>query len=96
MNSTAYLRVSSRAQDFATEKAAIERAASARGDSITTWYSEKRSGKLLAGPELDRLRRDARAGAVRRLFDPRKNNPHSREGVRVGSGAPGPGEGLEG
>ncbi len=38
----AYLRVSSRTQDFATQKAAdvaIERAVAARGDSVATWYS---------------------------------------------------------
>lgn len=68
MEATAYLRVSSRAQDFATQRAAIERAAAARGDTIADWRSEKRSGKTLARPELDRLRADARAGHVRRLY----------------------------
>lgn len=50
------------------QRAAIERAASARGDNVTTWYAEKQSGKVLARPELDRLRADARAGFVRRLY----------------------------
>jgi site-specific DNA recombinase len=68
MDSVAYLRVSSRAQDFATQKSAIERPATARGDTIADWYYEKRSGKLLARPELDRLRSDTRAGAVARLY----------------------------
>jgi len=68
MDATAYLRVSSRAQDHATQKSAIERAATARGDAITDWRAEKRSGKTLARPELDRLRADARAGHVRRLY----------------------------
>lgn len=68
MHATAYLRVSSKAQDFPTQRAAIERAASTRGDIITTWYSEKKSGKTLARPELDRLRAGARAGSVRRLY----------------------------
>jgi DNA invertase Pin-like site-specific DNA recombinase len=68
MDAAAYLRVSSRAQDFATQKSAIERAATARGDAITDWRAEKRSGKTLARPELDRLRADARAGHVRRLY----------------------------
>lgn len=68
MNAIAYLRVSSRAQDFATQRAAIERTATARSDTITDWRSEKRSGKTLARPELDRLRADARAGLVRRLY----------------------------
>jgi DNA invertase Pin-like site-specific DNA recombinase len=68
MNAAAYLRVSSRAQDHATQKSAVERAAGARGDTITAWYAEKRSGKTLARPELDRLRADARAGHLRRLY----------------------------
>ena len=77
----AYLRVSSRAQDFTTQKAAIERAAAARGDAIANWYSEKRSGKLLARPELDRLRQDARAGAVARLYVYRLDRL-TRSGIR--------------
>jgi DNA invertase Pin-like site-specific DNA recombinase len=77
----AYLRVSSRAQDFATQKAAVERAAAARSDSIGTWYSEKRSGKLLARPELDRLRQDARAGLVARLYVYRLDRL-TRSGIR--------------
>ena len=68
MDSVAYLRVSSRAQDFATQKAAIDRAAAAKNDRIVSWFAEKRSGRLLARPELDRLRREARAGGVRRLY----------------------------
>jgi DNA invertase Pin-like site-specific DNA recombinase len=64
----AYVRVSSRAQDHATQVAAIERAAHARGDIIERQYAEKRSGKTIARPELDRLRRDARAGLVRRVY----------------------------
>src|SRR5205807_740433 len=63
-----FVRVSSRAQDLGMQKAAIERAAAARGDTIEVWYSEKRSGKLLARPELDRLRADARAGRVGRVY----------------------------
>src|SRR6267143_1662557 len=68
MRVAAYCRVSSKAQDFATQRSAIERAAYARGDLITDWRSEKRSGKLLARPELDRLRSDARAGLIRKLY----------------------------
>jgi DNA invertase Pin-like site-specific DNA recombinase len=68
VNATAYVRVSSRAQDDATQRAAIERAASARGDTIATWYAEKRSAKTTARAELQRLRDDARAGHVRRLY----------------------------
>jgi DNA invertase Pin-like site-specific DNA recombinase len=77
----AYLRVSSRAQDFATQKAAIERAAAARGDAVSNWYSEKRSGGLLARPELDRLRRDARAGVVAQLYVYRLDRL-TRSGIR--------------
>src|SRR5216684_3727123 len=68
MSAAAYVRVSSKSQDTAMQKAAIERAASARGDSIGTYYEEKRSGRTLARPELDRLRVDARSGLIRRLY----------------------------
>jgi len=64
----AYVRVSSRAQDLGMQQAAIEKAAAARGDAIEEWFSEKRSGKLLARPELDRLRATVRAGKVKRLY----------------------------
>lgn len=64
----AYLRVSSRAQDYATQRAAIERAAEARGHAIVRWYAEKRSARTIGRDELDRLRSDARAGLVRTLF----------------------------
>ncbi len=64
----AYVRVSSRAQDLGMQRLAIERAATARGDAVGAWYAEKRSGKTLARPELDRLRADVRAGLVRRLY----------------------------
>jgi DNA invertase Pin-like site-specific DNA recombinase len=81
MNATAYLRVSSKAQDFPTQKAAIERASAARGDEIGTWYAEKRSAKTIARPELDRLRADARAGLIRRLYVFRLDRL-SRSGIR--------------
>jgi len=61
----AYIRVSSRAQDHATQRSAIERTAAARGDTIAAWYSEKRSAKTMARAELQRLRADARAGSLR-------------------------------
>ena len=64
----AYMRVSSRAQDLATQRASIEKAAAARGDTITGWFSEKRSGKALARPELDRLRALVRDGKVGTLY----------------------------
>lgn len=64
----AYMRVSSRAQDLATQRSAIEKAAAGRGDTITEWHSEKRSGKALARPELDRLRALVRDGKVGTLY----------------------------
>jgi predicted site-specific integrase-resolvase len=68
--SHAYLRVSSKAQDHATQREAVEPTAQARGDKIASegWYADKISGKTLARPELDRLRADARAGKIRRLY----------------------------
>lgn len=68
MNVAAYVRVSSKAQDLGMQRASIERACAARGDVVTAWYAEKRSGKVLARPELDRLRVEARTGAIRRLY----------------------------
>jgi DNA invertase Pin-like site-specific DNA recombinase len=68
MNATAYIRVSSRAQDHGSQKAAIERTATARGDVVGVWYAEKMSAKTLGRPELQRLRADARAGLVQRLY----------------------------
>jgi DNA invertase Pin-like site-specific DNA recombinase len=61
----AYIRVSSRAQDHATQRAAIERAALARGEEIAGWYAEKRSAKTMDRAELRRLLADVRAGRLR-------------------------------
>jgi len=61
----AYVRVSSRSQDDAMQRSAIERAASARGDAIGEWRAEKRSAKTMAREELQRLLADARAGRLR-------------------------------
>jgi DNA invertase Pin-like site-specific DNA recombinase len=68
MRAAAYLRVSTKAQDHATQRSALLRAAAARRDSIVTWYAEKRGGQKLARPQLDQLREDARRGLVRRLY----------------------------
>ncbi len=81
MNIVGYLRVSSKAQYTATQRSAIERTASARGDPVITWYEEKRSGKTIVRPELDRLRQDARAGLVRKLYV-FKLDRFARSGVR--------------
>jgi DNA invertase Pin-like site-specific DNA recombinase len=64
----AYLRVSSKAQDHATQRTTILKAAAARGDRVAHWYAEKVSGKLLARPELDRVRADVRDGRLSRLY----------------------------
>lgn len=64
----AYMRVSSRAQDLATQRSAIEKAATAKGDTIAQWFSDNRSGKALARPELDRLRALVRDGKVTTLY----------------------------
>jgi DNA invertase Pin-like site-specific DNA recombinase len=61
----AYIRVSSRAQDHASQKAAIERAAVACGDTIADWRAEKRSAKTMAREELQRLVAEARTGCLR-------------------------------
>ncbi|MGH7436094.1 MAG: recombinase family protein [Polyangiaceae bacterium] len=63
-SAVAYIRVSSRAQDDATQRNAIERAARARGDTIEGWYAEKRSAKTMARAELQRLLVAARAGEL--------------------------------
>ncbi len=68
MNAVGYVRVSSRAQDDATQRSAIERAAAARGDTICAWYAEKRSAKTNARPELRRLRDDVRTGVARKVY----------------------------
>jgi len=68
MTVCAYVRVSSRAQDHATQRAAIERAAQARGDRIDTWYAEKMSAKTLERPELAKLRASLRMGAPKSVY----------------------------
>jgi DNA invertase Pin-like site-specific DNA recombinase len=80
-HSVGYTRVSSRAQDLTMQRAALLRASSAREDTIGGWYEEKRSGKALARPELDRLRANARAGLFRRLYVYRLDRL-TRSGIR--------------
>lgn len=67
MNAAAYCRVSSASQSQRMQIDAITKSARARGDKVTQWYSDKVSGASLR-PELERLRNDARAGKVRRLY----------------------------
>ena len=68
MQAVAYVRVSSKAQTHAMQKAALEQAAKARSDAIATWYSDKLSGGTMSRPGLERLRADVRAGKVRRCY----------------------------
>lgn len=64
----AYIRVSSKSQDHAMQKAAIVRACAARADTVAHWYTEKRSAKTLDRPGLAQLRQDAHAGLFSRLY----------------------------
>jgi DNA invertase Pin-like site-specific DNA recombinase len=81
MESVAYVRVSSKAQDHRSQKAELERVAKARGDVITRWYAEKMSAKTTARPVLDALRGDARAGKIHRVYVYRLDRL-SRSGIR--------------
>lgn len=64
----AYIRVSSRGQDHAMQRLAIEREAAARGDTIAEWYAEKRTATTNDRPGLARLFADVQAGRVRRVY----------------------------
>lgn len=64
----AYVRVSTRSQSFATQRASIERAARARGDKIAHWFTEKRGGKSAVHPELDALIASAHRGEIRQVY----------------------------
>jgi len=63
-----YVRVSSKAQNYATQRHAIEQCAGQRSDTITLWLEEKLSGKTLKRPVLDQLRTQVRLGTVRRIY----------------------------
>jgi DNA invertase Pin-like site-specific DNA recombinase len=73
----AYVRVSSRAQSYAMQYDAVETLAAARGDKFLHWYTEKRSAKTTARPELARVRE----GRVRRLYVYRLDRL-ARSGIR--------------
>lgn len=64
----AYVRVSSRSQDAAYQRAAIERAALARGDSVGAWFSDVASGRSMDRPGLAGVLQAICDGAVRRLW----------------------------
>jgi DNA invertase Pin-like site-specific DNA recombinase len=77
----AYLRVSSASQSAATQKSAIAQAARARGHAIGRWYSDTRTGAIVARPALDELRSHARRGKLRRLYVYRLDRL-TRSGIR--------------
>jgi len=64
----AYVRVSSKSQDAAYQRDAIERAARARGELIDLWFSDVASGKSMDRPELSAALGAVRAGMVGRLW----------------------------
>lgn len=81
MTVAAYLRVSSRSQEVATQRDAIERCARARSEPILTWFIEKRSARTLERPELAALREAARRGEVRVIYVFRLDR-FARSGIR--------------
>lgn len=78
---TAYVRVSSASQTHEMQRHAIAQAARSRGDRIATWYVETMSGASSSRPELAKLRDDARAGRVGRLYVYRLDRL-TRSGIR--------------
>jgi DNA invertase Pin-like site-specific DNA recombinase len=50
------------------QRSAIEKAASARGDVVESWYAEKQSARTMDRAELRRLQADAAAGRIARLY----------------------------
>jgi len=64
----AYVRVSTPEQDYELQRAAIERAAAARGDTDLAWYSETRSGRSWVRPELEKLASAAARGQHARIY----------------------------
>ncbi len=68
MTVAAYIRVSSKGQDHAMQRLAIERAAAGRGDQVGEWYAEKRTATKMDRPELGRLLADVRARRLHRVY----------------------------
>jgi DNA invertase Pin-like site-specific DNA recombinase len=81
MRAAAYIRVSSKSQTLDMQRVAIERAARARRDAITDWYSDKQSARTLARPGLEKLRQAAREGRAARLYVYRLDRL-ARSGIR--------------
>jgi DNA invertase Pin-like site-specific DNA recombinase len=81
MRAAAYIRVSSKSQTLDMQRAAIERAAKARRDTIDEWFSDKQSARSLSRPGLERLRQAAREGRGPRLYVYRLDGL-ARSGIR--------------
>ena len=81
MRTAAHIRVSSKSQMLDMQRVALNRAARARGDTITEWYSDKQSASTLSRPGLERLRQAAREGRVHRLYVYRLDRL-ARSGIR--------------
>jgi DNA invertase Pin-like site-specific DNA recombinase len=81
MRAAAYVRVSSKSQTLDMQRAAIERAAKARRDTIAEWFSDKQSARTLSRPGLEKLRQAAREGRVPRLYVYRLDRL-ARSGIR--------------
>ena len=64
----AYVRVSSRSQNAATQRDAIAVAARARGDAIAEFFEEKRSASRIDRAELANVREAARQGQIQKLY----------------------------
>lgn len=68
MNAAGYIRVSTRQQDLEAQRAAILKAADARGDVISKWYAEKTGAQKLDRAELTALRAAVRRGDHRKVY----------------------------
>jgi DNA invertase Pin-like site-specific DNA recombinase len=77
----AYLRVSSASQSARMQRAAIDKASRARGDTIAHWYEDRFTGAGRHPPGLLQVQADARRGAVGRLYVYRLDRL-SRRGIR--------------
>jgi DNA invertase Pin-like site-specific DNA recombinase len=64
----AYVRVSSASQGSALQRDAIERAATARGETISRWFSDVRTGATMQRSDLDEMRRNVREGYIRKVY----------------------------
>jgi DNA invertase Pin-like site-specific DNA recombinase len=68
MQAAAYVRVSTAQQSLEAQKAAILKAATARGDEISHWYGEKISGYALERAALASLRHAVRRGEHKKVY----------------------------